>query len=492
VREDRLSGQYIGLDLGTTGVKAGLFGATGEPLGLAYREFRVDSPAPGLAEFDAARYAELAFEAIREVLAAPGARAAEVRGLGLSSQAQTFVLLGEDGRPVRPAVSWLDVRAGAEAGELSALAGRPVDAITSAPKLLWLRRREAGVVARARRFLVIPDYLIWLLSGRAATDPGTAASTGAYLLGERRWDPAVLAACALEPAMLPDVLLPGEAAGKLSAHAARELGLPADALVAVGANDQGVGALGAGNVDPGCASMALGTALALIATAPGGTAAPPGVGLALHPAGARDGSLVALLAYAKTAGVVLRWFRDGFAPGAGYEVLFREAAAVPPGAQGLTCLPHFSGTATPDFNPAARGAFAGLSLAHGRAHLFRALVESLCFTVRENAELLGRAVRLTGLRAIGGGARSDVWLQMIADVTGLVVERPRVREAACLGAAELAMCACGRFGSVAEASRSLYAAERRFEPDAAARGAYDAAWARYRRLRAETYGTGST
>jgi xylulokinase len=199
---------------------------------------------------------------------------------------------------------------------------------------------------------------------------------------------------------------------------------------------------------------------------------------------------VALLAFAKTSGVVLRWFRDGFAPGASYEELFCEAAAVPPGAEGLTALPHFSGTATPDFNPAARGAFSGLSLAHGRAHLFRALVESLSFTVRENAELLGRAVKLTGLRAIGGGARSDVWLGMIADVTGLVVERPRFREAACLGAAELAMCAAGRFGSVADASRTLYAAERRFEPDAAWHGAYDEAYARYRRLRAETYGNG--
>lgn len=481
---------YVGLDLGTTGIKVGLFDDSGAEVAAASREVRLDTPAPGFAEFDAARYADLAFEAVREVLAAPKADAKTVRAIGFSSQAQTFVLLGADDRPLRPAVSWLDVRAEAEARELSELAGREVNAISSCPKILWLRRNEPETLKCTKHVLVIPDHLIYLLTGRAASDPITAGSTGAYDSGARRWSGDVLKACGLNEKMMPEVLSPGEEAGTLTPQAAEKLGLGEDVLVAVGTNDQSAGALGAGNVTPGCASLALGTALALVVTSRRSEGAPPGEGeaLALHPAAGEGRELYVLLGYAKTAGVVLRWFRDNFAPGVSYDELFREAASVPAGAAGVGCLPHFSGTATPDFNPAARGAFSGLSLAHGRAHLARALAESLCFTVRENIELIGRVEKVTELRAIGGGARSDVWLQMIADVSGVCVERPRVREAACLGAAEMAMVAAGRFATVAEAAAALYSAEKRFEPDASLRAAYDEAYARYRTLYQSLYG----
>lgn len=481
-----MSQLFIGLDLGTTGIKAGVFDAAGAQLALTAREVRLETPAPGLAEFDADGYAAGVFECLREVLAAPGVDARAVRAAGLSSQAQTFVLLGADGRPVRPAVSWLDVRAGDEARELSALAGRKVDAISSCPKILWLRRREPATLARTRSVCLLPDYIILRLTGRAATDPQTAWSTGAYDWRAGHWAGQVLEACGLRAEMMPAVLRAGQPAGRVLPEVARELPLPAECLAAVGANDQSAGALGAGNAAPGCASLTLGTALAIIATAGRDSPVPPGLDACPHPAP----GLNVLLAFAKTAGIVLRWLRDEFAPGRSYDDLFREAATVPPGAEGLCCLPHFSGTATPDFNPAARGAFAGLTLAHGRAHLVRAVAESLAFTVRENLELIGRAVPVRELRAIGGGAASDVWLQMIADVAGLPVERPRTREAACLGAAEMAMVAAGRFPGLAQASAALYAAERRFAPDAAPRDAYDQAHARYRELYRALYGAG--
>ncbi len=483
---------FIGIDLGTTGIKVGLFDGSGAEVAAANREIQLDTPAPGVAEFDAARYADLAFEAVREVLAAPEAGPKAVRAIGFSSQAQTFVLLGADDRPLRPAVSWLDVRAEAEARELSDLAGRGINAIASCPKILWLRRNEPETLKRTERVLITPDHLIYLLTGRAASDPITAGSTGAYDSETRRWLDDVLKACGLTEKMMPEVLSPGEKAGTLTPGAAEKLGLAEDVLVAVGTNDQCAGALGAGNVTPGCASLALGTALALVVTSRQSEGASPwaGEGPALHPAAEKGRELYVLLGYAKTSGVVLRWFRDTFAPGASYEEIFREAASVPAGAAGVRCLPHFSGTATPDFSPAARGGFSGLSLAHGRAHLARALTESLCFTVRENLELLGRVERITELRAIGGGARSDVWLQMIADVTGVPVERPAVREAACLGAAEMAMVAAGRFATVAEAAESLYSAEKRFEPDASLRAAYQEAYARYRTFYKALYGKG--
>jgi len=458
---------FIGLDLGTTGVKVGLFDGAGNTVAAASREIRLDTPAPDWAEFDAEDYAERVFDGVREVLAAPGVGAGTVEAIGVSSQAQTFVIVGADGRPLRPAISWLDVRAKAETEEL------------------------ARILDRVRRVLVLPDYLIYHLTGRAVSDPVFAGSTGVYDRWGRRWVPELLEACGLDIEAVPEVLRPGEAAGHLTQEAAEDLGLSRDVLVAVGTNDQPAGALGAGNVTVGCGSLALGTALAIIATSDVRVNVPAGVGVSPHPAsGEIDGvgALYALLAYAKTAGIVVRWFRDTFAPSQSYEDLFREVASVPIGAAELSCVPHFAGTATPDFNPAVRGAFSGLTLAHGRAHLARALAESLAFTVRENLELLGRAVRIREVRAIGGGSKSDVWLQMIADATGVPVERPRTNEAAVLGAAELAMVAAGRFATVAEAALGLYAAECRFEPNPANSDAYDDAYRRYRALYESLYG----
>ena len=481
---------YIGIDLGTTGVKAGLFDATGAAVATASREIQLDTPAPGFAEFDADTYVDLAFDAIRETL--DGADASAVKAVGLSSQAQTFVALDADGRPVRPAVSWLDVRAEAEADELSAIAtrlgGEPVNAIASGPKLLWLRRHEPDVMAAVRMIQVIPDYFLYRLTGRAATDPVTAASTGAYDRWKARWVDEVLGACGLDAGMMPDVLQPGTVAGPLTAPAAEKLGLSAGVVAVVGTNDQYTGALGAGNVEPGCASLALGTALALVATSTTRENVPAGEGLAVHPASRPGHELYAVLAYAKTSGVVVRWFRDQFASGRSYDELFAEMDAVPIGADGVTCIPHFSGTATPDFDASVRGAFAGLNLSHTRAHLARALAESLAFTVRDNLDLIERTVHVDEIRAIGGGARSDVWLQMIADATGVPVERPKTREAACLGAAALAMVGAGRFATVAEAAARLYKRERRFAPDAELRERYDEARRRHRALFESMYG----
>jgi xylulokinase len=478
---------FLGVDLGTTAVKVCLFDGRGRPRAAAAREFRMETPAPGFAEFDADAYMACAFDGMREVLAARGP--ATVRAIGLSSQAQTFVLINADHKPVRPAVGWLDVRAQEEARELSGVAARlglpAINAIASGPKILWLRRREPASIERAVHVLLLPDYLIFRLTGARVSDPVTASSTGLTAGAAGGWSAGLLDACGLRPGMMPAVAEPGATAGTVTPAVARELGLPPGTLVAVGANDQLTGALGAGNAAPGCASLALGTALAIIVSTDRCDGSPAGVAVFPH---AVKG-LYAMLAYAKTAGIVLRWFRDAFAPSLSYDDLFAEAARVEIGAEGVSCIPHFSGAATPTFDSSVRGAFAGLTLAHGRPHMVRAIAEALAFTVRENMDLLARAGGRAGaLRAIGGGAKSDVWLQMIADATGVPVERPAVSEAACLGAAELAMTAAGLYTSAGQASLALYRVDRRFEPDPAARPAYDAAFQRYRGLYQALYG----
>ena len=479
----------IGVDLGTTAVKAGAFSPDGRALGVASREFSLDSPAPGRLEFDADRYLALAFDCIREALRKANAPVRAVKAVGFSSQAQTFVVVDALGRPVRPAVSWLDVRAEDEARELSAEAarvgGEPIGAIESAPKLLWLRRHEPDAMSRASRVLLLPDYFIFRLTGRAVTDPVTASSTGFYDIRAGRWALPLVSACGLREEMLSEVLYAGEPAGCLTAEAVKELGLSADTVVAVGTNDQLVGAVGAGNVTPGCASMALGTALAIVVTNDRPAGLPGPLGFGLHPVR----GLYTALAFAKTSGIVLRWFRDTMTPGLSYEEIFREALTAPIGADGLVCLPHFAGTATPTFIASARGAFAGLTLTHTRAHLARAVVESLTFTIRENLELLAAAAGgVREVRTIGGGARSDAWLQMIADAAGVTVERPATTEAACLGAAVLGFVAAKVFPSVADGARAVYRAERRFVPDVSHRAQWDEAFARYRALYRTLYG----
>ena len=308
---------YLGLDLGTTGVKAGIFDESGAVLAFARRETPLETTAPGFAEFDASAYAGTVFSCVRELVSAAAVEAKAVRAVGLSSQAETFVILDGRGQPLRKAISWLDVRAEAEARELTGLLprGQEVNAIASAAKLLWLRKHEPETMRRVRRVLLLPDYLIELLAGRAASDPCTASSTGAYDPWERCWNRPLLDACGLDAGMMPEVLDSGQPAGGLMARAAGELGLAAGALVVVGSNDQLCGALGAGNVAPGSASAALGTALAVIRTSSTAAGLPPGVALLPHPASSAGRRLYGLLAYAKTCGVVLSWFRDTFAPG---------------------------------------------------------------------------------------------------------------------------------------------------------------------------------
>jgi xylulokinase len=502
---------FLSLDLGTTAVKVALWDlhvgrlrrapaarapasrgsrhipghAEARLLALSIQELPLLHPAPEQVEIDVRTVWEAVVRGTAQVLAeaptsgkapADGKRGtpADLAAIGLSSQAQTFVLLDEAGEPVRPAVMWLDARAGKEAEEFCREfspeaflrhLGRPgIDAIASAPKLRWLRKHEPRTLARARTLLLLPDYVLYRLTGERVTDPVTAASTGLCHSLRRKWWAEAAEFAGVAHLRLPAVESPGEVAGTLRPQAAGELGLPPDVPCAVGTNDQLTGALGAGNVEVGTVSETTGTALALVLTAPAKGPEPPhGVGAGPHPAG---GHLRYLLAYSKTAGIVLRWFRDCFFPGEPYEAIFAKVARAPIGCDGMTCLPHFSGTATPHFNPEATGAFLGLRLSHTASHLARAIVESLTFDLALNLTLLAEATGHVGtIRAMGGGARSDLWLQMKADVLGRPVERVACPEAASLGAAELAMVATGDFGSVAEASLALYRSDRLFTPD---------------------------
>jgi xylulokinase len=350
-------------------------------------------------------------------------------------------------------------------------------------KVAWLIQHHPQIKG-AWKFLCLPDYFVYRLTGETVTDYVIARMGGFFNLHLNAWDPQLMDAAGIKEEQLPSVIAPGLVAGRLLGEPARELGLPAGVPVCVGANDQLVGAVGAGNVAPGLVTETTGTVLALIATTPA----------LLEDSGTVVGQhavpeLSYSMSFANTAAVVLKWFRDLCEPGADYDKFLAGVEKVPPGCDGLTLLPHFAGSNMPPFNPHVRGALIGLTVDHTRMHVARAIMEGCANLLQECLEpLRHHGISMTKVRSLGGAAHSDVWLQMKADLLGVPVERPACAEAASLGAAMLAAAGVGRFAGVREASEAWYRSERVFEPDVSRHAVYREVYERYQRLQEKLYG----
>jgi xylulokinase len=473
---------YLGIDIGGTGAKAGVYDLAGNRLASAHRAYSPDANDEGRAEIAMPIIEAAVREAVREAVANSES---SIRALSVVSQGQTFVSLDASGAPVHPAILWYDSRARLQAESLARIrAARPgprpeIEAISSAPKILWLREHHPEAMERARHHLLLPDYMTFRLMGRAVTDPHTAASTGLTTGGES-YDAAALEAAGISRSSLADILPPGYAAGTVTPRAAAEWGLSENTLVVAGTNDQYAGAMGAGLYRPGLLSVATGTCLALVAlTQKKPDSLPGGVWGGDFPIP----GLFFILAYSKTAGVALEWFQRVLAPDRSMRELDAEAASVPIGSRGVVACPHFDGQVSPAPDASMRGLFGGLSLHHTRADLYRSLVESLAFSLRENVDhIRAQGCQVEQIRAIGGAAKSDFWLQMQADVTGLEVQRPRITEAATLGAAMLAAKGAGDFASLVSSVEQLYKPGRTFTPIPSHSVQYDAPFLRYRNV----------
>jgi len=495
-----LAAACLGLDIGGTGAKAGVFDATGRLLGfgrIPYTQTRMSDTS----EVSDISNNEIPIEAIylaardaaRQAIAAAGIQPI---ALSVASMGQTFVTLDESDRPLHPAILWYDARAGQEAHLMNerlaqaGVTGAPlpfIDAIATVSKIVWLRARFPDVMRRARRYLTAPDYLAYRLTGEAVTDPNTASSTGFYTEDAPDYDARVLDVAGVSARQLSRIQPAGTPIAPVRPEQAAEWGLAPGALFVAGANDQYAGALGAGNCRPGIVTETTGTCLALVTLAERLPPLSPGLLGGRFPIRRYQFAL----AYAKTAGLVLDWFRAQFYPDKTLADLESLAASVPIGSRGVTVLPHFDGVLSPQPHPHARGAFLNLTLAHTLPDMHRAILESISFSLRENIELL----RATGFaidiaRSIGGGARSDLWLQIKADATGLPIEQPAVTEAATLGAAMLAAVGRGAFASLEESSAALYHAHRTFEPDAARHAQYEQPYMAYREACARLYTAG--
>lgn len=482
---------YLTFDIGTTSLKTALIDSGGRALAVHTEEYTFRAPQPDWAEMDPEAYWTAAVKGARAVMARAGSP--DVAAVGFSSQGETFIPIDTSGRALYDAIVWTDTRAqsiadGWEAGWLSRDEYRRISGYPWLPagltifKIAWLAR-HVPEAHRAWKFLCLPDFLTYRMTGETVTDHVMAQFSGIFDLQTGAWEPRLLEAAGFTAEQLPSVVPSGTVAGMLRQEVAGEMGLRAGIPVCTGANDQIAGALGAGNARPGIVTETTGTSLALIATTPeliddtrmvvGRHAAP---------------DRFFAMPFTITSAIVLKWFRDLCGGCEDYDEFLAGVEDIPPGCDGLTVLPHFAGTASPTFNPSARGAFAGLALGHTRAHIARAIMESCACALRECLDpIVEHGLRVDVIRSLGGAARSDVWLQMKADLLGLPVERPECSDAASLGAAVLAAVGVGRFASIEEASHAWYRAERVFEPEPSRFETYREVYARYISLYEKLY-----
>ncbi|HEY5161269.1 MAG TPA: xylulokinase [Gaiellaceae bacterium] len=468
----------VGLDVGTTGVKGIAITAGGEVVARAEAGYELRVPKPGWAEQDPEDW----WRASKLVLASlSGERAGEreVVGIGLSGQMHGLVCLDEERSVIRPAILWNDQRTGEECAEIERRIGlerlieltgnRAIPGFT-APKLLWLRRHEPDSYARIRHVLLPKDYVRLRLTGELAIDVSDASGTLLFDVARRAWSEEVLQVLEIPGEWLPRALESPEVSG----HS--EEGVP----VAAGAGDQQGGALGVGVVRPGPLSVVLGTS-GVVFTALDRYVSDreARVHVFCH---AVPGVWEAMGVMLSAAGS-LRWLRDTVAPGAGYEQLTAEAAYWQPGVEGLLFLPYLQGERTPHADPHARGAFTGLSLVHDRGALIRAVLEGVAYGLRDSLELLRElGVRPESARVSGGGARSRLWLEIVASVLELPLELTAVEEGAAYGAALLGGVAGGVFAGAAEAVASCVRVRDQIDPNPDWREAYASGYARFRAL----------
>lgn len=493
-------GHLIGIDAGTTSLKVGLYDAGGATLAAASEEYRLDTPSADRAELDPERYWQALVAATGRAVERAGVRPGEIEAIAVSSQGETVTPVAADGTPLGPAVVWLDNRARDEAVELAerfeaeavyAATGVPeVNPTWPASKILWWRRHEPDLFDRTARFLLVEDLLLHRLTGRFVSEGGVLCTTLLYDIRSRDWWQPMLDAVGLDRGRLPEIAAPGEVVGTLRTEAAEALGLRRDVRVVAAGMDQAAGAVGVGNVGPGIVSESTGGALTLQASVdrPDGdrTRRTP---VYVHSAPRR----YLYCPVCPTGGMALTWFRDRFAEAEAarsatgsrdaYDLLTDLAASVAAGSDGLTMLPHLMGAFSPEYEPRARGVWHGFTLAHGRGHFVRSILEAVAYMLRRNLELLAEVGATAGeVRSHGGGARSDLWCQIKADVAGLPVVTLTGEDAAVRGDAMLAGVATGAFTDLDEACAAMVVPRRRFRPDPAARAVYEVGYRRYREL----------
>jgi xylulokinase len=474
----------LGIDLGTSGCKTVLVGRDGAIIATATASYPLSTPRPMWSEQDPHDWWRGVCASVRAVVSqAPGEA---VEGIGIGGQMHGATLLDADGQVLRPAILWNDGRCQEECDllhervkDLIRETGNRALVGFTAPKLLWVQRHEPKLWKRVRTVLLPKDYLRFRMTGERVAEMSDGAGMLLMDVAKRRWSAKVLRACRIDASYLGRLIEGTAIAGHVTADAAAELGIPAGVPVVGGAGDQAAGAVGAGCVTPGSTTIAIGTSGVVFTTTKG--YAPDRQGRLHTFCHALPGRWHQMGVMLSAAGS-LQWYRDTCAPGVDFGELCVEAGTAPRGADGLTFLPYLTGERTPHCDAQARGAFIGLARLHGRAHLTRAVLEGICCGLADSLDLIRDAgTRVAEATVTGGGTRSDVWMQMLADIGNVrVVLRAGADAGPALGGARLALIGC--CGVSAAAACAPGPVERTFAPDKAAVKAYRQIRLRFQRL----------
>ncbi len=487
----------IGCDFGGGSSKATLLSEDGRVAAVSTREYSTDYPRPGWAEQNPDDSYDALVRNVRSLLRDSGVSPDEIHALALDGATHTAVLLDENDTPVRPAIYWTDRRSAPQAEELrqrhqaeiAGLSFNSPSSLWTLPQLMWLRENEPEHFGRIRKLLSIKDYVRWRLTGDYVTD--SIEAMGFMLLDARRneWSPFLCGLCGLDPSILPAVVSPAQTLSPLTRKACGDLGLSRSTAVIAGATDTAMEVYAAGAVQRGQATVKLATA-GRICSVTDRAVAHPNLVCYRH---VIEGAWYPGTA-TKSCASANRWYRDtlsrhekeveGRTGKDAYEILSDEAALVPPGSEGLFFHPYLQGEITPYRDDRLRASFTGIGAYHTKAHFNRAVLEGISYSMKDCYEFM-REIGIAPSAAvlIGGGAKSALWRQMMADMLGIPLLQTENTDSS-LGSAMLAGVATGIFPSHAEAIRACVRVVGEVRPDEAARDFYHGRFATYRRIQA--------
>lgn len=491
---------YLGIDVGTSGTKTLVMHQDGRILASATETYPLSNPKPGWSEQSPEDWWQASVRSVRRVIRAAKLKAGDIGGIGLSGQMHGSVFLNKSGKVIRPALLWNDQRTAAECAEIEASAGgrdkliqmvaNPALTGFTAPKILWLRNREPKNFAKTVKVLLPKDYIRYRLTGEFATEVSDASGTLLLDVVNRRWSSALLEKLQLDASLLPTVYESEEVSGRVSESVAQQIGLRPGTPVVGGGGDQAASAIGNGIVDRGVVSATMGTSGVVFAHSDEVQVDDAG---RLHTFCHAVRGKWHVMGCVLSAGGSLQWFRNQLCDAEiaaakkrkvdPYELIVESAASAPAGSEGLFFLPYLTGERTPHADPNARGCWIGLSLRHGKSHMARSVMEGATYAMRDTLEII-RAMKIPveQIRLSGGGARSQFWRQMQADIYGQPVCTINAEEGPAYGVALLAAAGTGAYKDVVEACKATIRVVSKTNQKSAAVRTYNAAHPVYQQL----------